>query len=250
MVLPADICKAARQGDVEAIQEWFSTGTRDPDDEDDGPTLLYYATWNDHCDVMRIILAHGATVDGGGGGAYPPLHVAANEGHCDAASLLLDHGAQINVKSGAQGTPLIHAAYNGEYEMVRLLLRRGADINPCDCDGDAETNARHGRYGGGPHHKVADLLCDVRLAGGTWADYVRVPRVKLLALRVLCGQGRASTDDALLRRLFPAAPPAAATVKRTRADYRAAKGGRLPRGIFWLILEYWRSARDFPEVGR
>ena len=171
---------------------------------------------------------------------------AANEGHCDAASLLLDHGAQINVKSRAQGTALIHAAYNGEYEMVRLLLRRGADINPCDCDGDAETNARHGTYGGGPHQKVADLLCDVRLAGGTWADYVRVPRVKLLALRVLCGQGRASTDDALLRRLFPAAPPAAATVKRTRADYRAAKGGRLPRGIFWHVFEYWRNGRARP----
>ena len=106
-------------------------------------------------------------------------------------------------------------------------------------------------------------------------------RKRVLALRVLCEQGRASTDDDLLRRLFPAAPSPepAATVKRAletalaaqphvralvdvdalaaalmREDsdvlvapkrrYCAAAGGRLPRGIFWHIFEYWRCDRD------
>ena len=57
-------------------------------------------------------------------------------------------------------------------------------------------------------------------------------------------QGRAETQDALLRRLFPAGPPAPEGIKRPREAYRAQKGGRLPRGIFVHIVGFWRSSRD------
>ena len=30
-----------------------------------------------------------------------------------------------------------------------------------------------------------------------------------------------------------------------REEYRAQKGGRLPRGIFLHIIGYWRSSRDY-----
>ena len=124
--------------------------------------------------------------------------------------------------------------------MIRLLLSRGAALDARDIDGyNAEALARLNRPQG------AALLAAVRVAGG-WGKYVLVPRKRVLAHRVLCEQGRASTDDALLRRLFPAAPPPAEGVTRTRADYRAQKGGRLPRGIFWHIFEYWRCDRDAP----
>ena len=123
--------------------------------------------------------------------------------------------------------------------MMRLLMSRGADL-------DAHVVPRSIWHDAHDAHYVArTLLADVRRAG-SWAKYVLVPRQRVLALRVLCDQGRTSTDDDLLRRLFPAAPPPAATVKRARQDYRAAEGGRVPRGIFWLILEYWRCDRDSP----
>ena len=171
--------------------------------------------------------------------------------------------------------------------MIRLLLSRGANITlrgrDDDDDYDAETLARRN-----DKDEAAALLADVRIAGGTWDDYLLFPRKRVLALRVLCEQGRASTDDPLLRRLFPYAPPACdgARVKsalesalaaqphvralidvdalaaaqelalvqggvlppppkkRTREDYRAVKGGHLPRAIFWHILSYWRTSRD------
>ena len=50
------------------------------------------------------------------------------------------------------------------------------------------------------------LLVAVRLAGG-WDAYVRYPRKRLLALRVLCERDRAKTEDDLLLRLFPWHPP-------------------------------------------
>ena len=143
----------------------------------------------------------------------------------------------------------MRAALFGHCDMIRLLLSRGAALDARNNDGrDAETIAR--RFNN--DDEAPALLADVRLAGGTWDAYLRDPRKRLLALRVLCERGRASTDDALLRRLFPAAPATAAEggkrakrgLQRTREEYRAAKGGRLPRGIFWHILEYWRCDRD------
>ena len=123
--------------------------------------------------------------------------------------------------------------------MLHLLLRHGVVDLPTQVDEfKAWVRSRF--------PEQAALIANVRevRAAGGWDAFVRVPRKRVLALRVLCEQGRASTDDALLRRLFPAAPPAAAGVKRARADYLAAKGGRLPRGIFWLVLEFWRCDRD------
>ena len=251
MVLPVVIALAARDGDTAAIIDWFSTG--DPDEIEDGWTrwtLLHVAAkFDSGCDVIRVLLERGATVDQVTIFGETPLHFAAQEGHHYAAILLLDRGAQINLADNAGWTPLIWASISGHCDMIRLLLSRGAALDTRGNDGrDAEACARN-------HVKdeAAALLADVRLAGGTWGAYLRFPRKRVLALRVLCERGRASTDDALLRRLFPAAPPAAAPVKRwTRGvprrveEYRAAKGGRLPspRGIFWHILEYWRCDCD------
>ena len=90
--------------------------------------------------------------------------------------------------------------------MIRLLLSRGADLgarrNRDGCT--VESMTRDSAWG---KNEVTSLLVDIRLAGG-WDAYVRYPRFKLLALRVLCGRGRASTRDALLQRLFPWHAPA------------------------------------------
>jgi len=126
--------------------------------------------------------------------------------------------------------------------MIRLLLSRGANLDARDDNGrDAEAWARH--YN---HTEAAALLADVRLAGG-WRSYVRVPRKRLLVLRVLCERSRASTEDGLLRRLFPWQPPVQEKQgPTTRAARRARtpQAAPLPKEVFWLILKFWRSDRD------
>jgi hypothetical protein len=128
----------------------------------------------------------------------------------------------------------------GHCEMIRLLLHHGADFDARDNNGTtAEAHARmHTRP------EAAALLAAVRRAGG-WRPYVGYPRFRLLMLRIVAEQGRAETKDALLRRLFPAGPPAPVGTKRPRETYRAQKGGLIPRGIFMHIVGYWRSSRDY-----
>ena len=240
-MLTEELIYSAEIGDAATIQEWFATATRDPDECDGaGRTLLYISADHGECEVMGILLENGADVERGESSYnITPLHRATLGGHVDAAALLLRSGAFIDTVSREGYTALILAAFYGQHVMVEFLLSHNASIHVRDCDGTAEDNAR--KEG---HFPDALFLRDVRLAGGSWDAYRHFPRKRVLALRVLCEQGRASTDDALLRRLFPAAPAPAAGVQRTRADYLAAKGGRVPRGIFWLVLEFWRSDRD------
>ena len=255
MVLPDEIVQAAYEGDCPAIQNWFSTATRDADDlDEEGYSLLHHAALYHHCDTMRIIMEHGASVDAIGGHEkmIVPLHCAAACGKCDAAVLLLDRGAHINARSSDGNTPLILAAgsISAHVDVVRVLLQRGAALDPRDDNGlNAEDHARDEELGRNPvwtHEEAAALLADVRLSGGTWKRYLLFPRKRVLALRVLCEQGRASTDDDLLRRLFPGPAAKVDSQRRTRAAKRGASLSHtlLPKEIFWRVFEYWRSPRD------
>ena len=239
MVLSDKLRDAAYVGINAAIEEWFSTGTRDPNERDAiGRTLLYYAAQNGRMETIRILLANGACVDAPNSGGFTPLHGTAFRGYHAAAGLLLDHGARVDGRTTLGRTPLYWAAYKGNRDTIRFLLNRGAELEARDDDDyTAEAVARNNNEQG-----TADLLKEIRLAGG-WRSYVLYPRFRLLVLRILAEHGRAETQDPLFRRLFPAGPPAPEGTKRPREAHRAQKGGRLPRGIFMHIFGYWRSSR-------
>jgi len=278
MVLTMDLTKAARRGDLEVLVDAYANGFDVEDRDFSGWSLLERATFGGCIHVQRgtaslgatatinamrrrWLIARGADVNAarapGRGASYragdvppsqvndvgmSPLHLMHSKGPVEAAMVLLDAGAEVNACDDFGRTPLMRAVIDSHADFVRLLLSRSADYDHRDkvgrsCDAFGQS------YNYDP--SIRRLIAAVRSTGG-WAKYVLFPRKRVLALRVLCEQGRASTDDSLLRRLFPAAPPPAAGIKRTRVDYRAAKGGRLPRGIFWLILEFWRNDRDYP----
>ena len=73
--------RGAIDGDVVAIEEWFATGTRDPDERDShGLTLLRFAVMGGRCDIIRVLLDHGADPNapdvGWDDGAETPLFAA------------------------------------------------------------------------------------------------------------------------------------------------------------------------------
>ena len=241
MVLSAEIIRAAKFGDTAAIQGWFSTG--DPDERGVyGRTLLYVAALYGHCDTMRFLLGHGASVDATNDYGETPLSAVAYDGKHDAAVLLLDRGAQIDLADNFGRTPLLRAAAKDRCDMIRLLLSRGAALGSRDNNGrNAEAYACNNN-----RDEAAALLADVRIAGG-WDAYLRYPRKRLLALRVLCERGRAKTDDDLLLRLFPWHPPVQekqGPTTRAARRARAPQAAQLPKEVFWLILKFWRSDRD------
>jgi len=197
---------------------------------------------------MRVLLENGANVNVLLENGDTPLNGAVYTGRArKLAVLLLDRGAEIDLPDNKGRTPLYWAGVRGDCDMIRFLLSRGADLDARDNDGrNAENFARSNDY-----PEAAVLLADVRLAGG-WDAYLRYPRFKLLALRVLCARGRASTDDALLRRLFPwhasaADDDADADAERPSLVARAPHASQLPKEVFWLVLKFWRSSRDFHE---
>lgn len=110
----------------------------------EGDTPLQTACLYGHTDLVRVLLAYGATVaveDNDGG---TPLHDAAAGGYLDTVDLLImwfqtqptQTGAAfaddellclVNKQDGDGETPLHVATRGGHVEVVELLLRHGAD---------------------------------------------------------------------------------------------------------------------------
>ena len=92
---------------------------------------LYYAAMFGFRELAEhLITKHPEQVSARGGREITPMHVAALEGHCDVLSLLLEHGADVNSGQGEYiHTPLLRAARKARLEAGRILLNRGANID-------------------------------------------------------------------------------------------------------------------------
>ena len=264
MVLSDALCLAARNGDVAAIQAWLEAGG-DPDERtgpdtvdlhrphEIGQTLLHWAVGreeyrvgelpadveNRRNDVVRMLLAHGATVD-----ALPerinntPLFIAALRGRTESVEQLCLAGANVNHTRSSGDFPLWHAT--GRWpNTVRVLLRFGADPSMTYLD-DPSTgpvtpeeyaNRRFESYYGSRYRECARLLADARLLR---------PRLQgIFSLRALCHRGRAAptleTPPAFTRLIGGSAP---ASRPRTRAAKVLASPG-LPDPLAHLVCKFW-----------
>jgi ankyrin repeat protein len=221
----------ASGGDLDAV--YFLTGEGSDDDRSsdariihDGWTRLFYAAREGWCSVIVFLLEQGADVNlGWPSKGLTPLHSASWRGRCDAAVLLLDAGARVDDRSRTGRTALHVAAANNRFKMCKLLLSRGASLDALSTKGrDPEALARNC-----VNTTVADFLAAVRAAGG-WAAYVaarRADRAELLDFR------RALPT---LRRFGPCAE---------RAQARLFLDAKVPDDVFVLVLQFWRSDRDF-----
>ncbi|KAJ7031880.1 ankyrin repeat protein, partial [Mycena alexandri] len=90
---------------------------------------LHLATENRDLAMMKLLLDHGAPVDGVygcDGGSETALHNACSMGHVEIIKLLLERGANLEAH-GHYGTPLGFAVHHRKLDAVRYLLDRGAD---------------------------------------------------------------------------------------------------------------------------
>ena len=220
----------ASGGDLDALVRVTSLdgdgGVTIEDNAPDRGTRLYYAAGYSWRSAIAWLLKHGANVHlGWRSYGVTPLHGAAHYGHCDAAVLLLDAGARVDDRNRTGRTALHVAAANNLVKRCKLLLSRGASLDPRDDDGrDPEASARHRRS-----TTTADFLAAVRAAGG-WTAHVaarRADRAELLVFR------RALPT---LRRFGPCAE---------RVQARLFLDAKVPDDVFVLVLQFWRSNRDF-----
>ncbi len=94
-------------------------------------SALFAASYSGHTDIARLLIEHGAALDGKGL-LGTPLEAAAYQGHVEILRLLLDRW--INVGSNDRTTRcLLYASEQGHTRAVQLLLeRRDVDVNARD----------------------------------------------------------------------------------------------------------------------
>lgn len=180
------------------------------------------------------------------------LHAAVWRGrHSDAAFVLDLGGSAVDVDVPLQPnarnrTPLMRAAdracipCSAEEEAarlatVKLLLHHGANLEARDGYGHRAHQIAH------MGSSARALLNDVRAAGG-WRPYARRgfhgDRLEMLVLRVLCERGRATTDDALLSRLFPCVESARASDDEV-VEAPARRLDPVDRDAFRHVFSFW-----------
>ncbi|KAL2137707.1 hypothetical protein VTI28DRAFT_8511 [Corynascus sepedonium] len=96
----------------------------DADSKDnDGWTSLFYASWNGHEGVVKMLLDTGMVdADSKDNGGQTPLFCAAENGHEAVVKMLLDTGkVDVDSKDRDGQTPLLRAAENGHEEVVKML---------------------------------------------------------------------------------------------------------------------------------
>ena len=112
--------------------------------------------WAATGEVVRWLLAHGASVQGDGG-YQSPLCEACEEGRVDTVRALIELGADVNYKDRDGQTALHHAAsFSKEQEAVEmtgLLVAAGADVNAVNESGTAPLHFAQ-------HAACVDLLVD------------------------------------------------------------------------------------------
>jgi ankyrin repeat protein len=101
-------------------------------------TPLQAAIYNDHPDIVLLLLEGGADPETRGRKKQTALFIASSCGHADVVRSLIDHGADLNAKSlfrrdGPHGgqvewTPLHVAIDKKRRDIVLVLLEHGADM--------------------------------------------------------------------------------------------------------------------------
>lgn len=229
MAVPHEIGHACALGQVGVVEAWLdSDSAHHPDDEDDTwhTPLLSIAAERGGCDMIRMLIAKGATVDQRNERGWTPLMHAAAENNIRAMELLIDtYGADVNAQLHDGYTVLMIAVENGFHsditpERVLFLLRRGAK---CDLRNDRGDDAE--AIAARNLQITQFVLAEVK-AGGGIKKYLREPIISLNCLRLLCERGRATAPSGVLATLM---------------------GPKLPRELFAHVLSFWRSARALDD---
>jgi len=115
--------QASQRGLFEVVRNLILSNKAGVNDKDDqNCTALHWAAINNHLEIAKFLLIHGARVDEKGGDLMAtPLHWATRSGFLQMVTLLYKHHANPNIVDN-QGYNALHLAIHGGYPMITLYL--------------------------------------------------------------------------------------------------------------------------------
>lgn len=129
--------KAVTENDVETVRSLVATDQElNRASRRDGESLLNEAVGRGNPQVVELLLAFGADVNGRNGSGSTPLMNLNSAATPDLARKLILAGARINARDDSGASPLIHAAGISPTSVVKELIAAGANVNARDDAGE------------------------------------------------------------------------------------------------------------------
>jgi ankyrin repeat protein/predicted nucleotidyltransferase len=139
---------AAKENNVEKLQEFLEKGANVEETTIDGRTSLYLAAQEGNLMVLQRLLQVRANVDPNNKQGLSPLWMAAKRGQVEVTQMLIKAGAKVDQVSNKIGLPILYhvrgqvyecdaaplfiailTRANGNIEIVQLLLKGGANVD-------------------------------------------------------------------------------------------------------------------------
>ncbi len=121
----ARLWDAAIAGDTVAITRALSEGARvdslDTRRSVNGRRALNWAALANSVPALRVLLAHGATINATNLTGFTAAHHAAEAGSADAMKFLIASGADVTIPNTDGRLPIDTARANGHVEVIQLL---------------------------------------------------------------------------------------------------------------------------------
>ncbi|NWJ10085.1 ASB3 protein, partial [Crypturellus undulatus] len=117
-------------GCAESVSTLLGAGADPNEVTAEESTPLFLAVEKGHTDIVKLLLQHGANVNGRHTWAgWSSLHGASSEGHIEIIKILMEKGADKEYENDSGITPLFIAAQYGMLESLRMLISYGANVN-------------------------------------------------------------------------------------------------------------------------
>ena len=124
---------ASRAGNLRGVQLLIARGADvNAKESKRGQTALMWALSENHVDVAKELVEHGADVQARTKAGFTVLMFAAQQGNVEAGRMLVAAGAKVNDSNPHDGTPLVVAAASGHQEFAAFLLDKDALPNATD----------------------------------------------------------------------------------------------------------------------
>ena len=89
---------------------------------------LHTAAYFGYLEIAKLLIDHGASVDGVNDQLQTPLHIAAKHGRTQVVKLFIHSGANVNALDDRRQSPCMKAAEYGFLEPIQALIEGGADL--------------------------------------------------------------------------------------------------------------------------